>query len=111
MMTLPAETPIEDHVERAVYLMEMGASMVLGSIPDDTTQFSASFKGEVSKAIAAKLNAAKLTENEVIMDLIMSGVIEAWLWGVPGRTSEMEAARLKLYEARSLYEAAGKNEG
>lgn len=111
MMSLPAETPIEDRVERAIAMMQEGARMVLSTIPGDTSNLIASFDGNVSKAIAAKLNAAKLTENAVIMDLIMSGVIEAWLWGVPGRTHEMEAVRLKLYEARALYENAEKNEG
>jgi len=45
-------TPMEDHIERAIQLMESGARMTLHSIPDDPSMLSATFFGDVSKALA-----------------------------------------------------------
>ena len=50
-----AETPLADHVLHAIELMEQGARMRLGDIPNDPSRLSSSFSADVTKVIAKQL--------------------------------------------------------
>jgi hypothetical protein len=50
-----AQTPMRDRIEGAIAMMERGAFMRLGNIPGDASMMSASYDGQVSQALAARL--------------------------------------------------------
>jgi hypothetical protein len=50
-----AETPLADHIARAVELMERGPRMRLDMLPDDPSMLMSSFGPNVTKEIARRL--------------------------------------------------------
>ncbi|MCJ8053816.1 hypothetical protein GB928_018325 [Shinella curvata] len=78
---IPAETPIADHVERAVSLMKDGARMTLDTIDGNSGLLSA-FGGEVSREIARRLPAMEndrlLPDNEDYRKGYYAGYADAY---------------------------------
>lgn len=70
-MSTEAETPLEDHVQRALKEMQRSPIMRLDAFPNDPSMMMCSFTGSVAKEIADRL-AALIAERDRLVDALAS---------------------------------------